>query len=136
MARINNTQRIVKEDYESDFHELIGKLAFVVNSFMEQTVTQINGNLDQTNFKSDIVTIKMTVDANGIPIGNNLIKSTVARPVGTTVLRAIDKTVLNSYATSQPFISFTYGANSSILKVLKISGLQANHEYDLVIKIE
>lgn len=136
MARLDNTKRIIKEDYDQKYHGLIGKLAFVLNSFMEQTVAQINGNLDQTNFKSDVITVKMTVDANGTPIGNNLIKSSVVRPTGTTVVRAINKTTSGTYPTSQPFISFTTGTSSSVMKVLNISGLQANNEYDLTIKIE
>lgn len=136
MARITNTQRLVKEDFKKEDQELIGKLGYVLNSFMEQTVQQINGNLDQTNLKSDVVTVKMTVDANGTPIGNNLIKSTVVRPIGTTVLRAINRTDNTVYPSSQPFISFATGTSASVLKVLNISGLQANNEYELVIRVE
>ena len=136
MGRIDNTRRIVREDYDEEYHALIDKLAFVLNAFMEQTVRQVNGNLDATNLKADLITIKMTVDSNGVPDGNNLIKSEVLRPSGTTVIRATNKTDGNVFPTSHPFISFTTGTNSRVMKILNISGLQALNEYELVIKIE
>lgn len=136
MGRLDNTRRIVKEDYDNKYDDLIDKLAFVLNSFMEQTVNEVNGNLDQTNLKSDIITITMTVDANGLPIGNNLIKSTVIRPTGTTVINSINVTNGNVYPTSQPYITFSTNSNSKIMKVLNISGLQASNKYQLTIKVE
>ena len=136
MGRIDNTRRIVREDYDDEYHALIDKLAFVLNAFMEQTVRQVNGNLDATNLKADLITIKMTVDCAGVPVGNNLIKSEVLRPLGTTVISATNKTTGGVFPTSHPFISFTTGTNSRVMKILNISGLQADNEYELVIKIE
>lgn len=136
MARIDNTRRIVREDYEKEYHALIDKLGFVLNSFMEQTVRQVNGNLDNDNLKSDIINISFKVDAAGLPIGNNLIKSEVTRPIGATVLSAINTTDGTVYPTSHPFITFTTGTNSRVLKILNITGLQANNSYQLTIKIE
>ena len=136
MAKIDNTRRIVREDYEAKYHDLIDRLGFVLNSFMEQTVRQVNGNLDAENLKADIITVKLTVDACGIPVGNNLIKSDVIRASGTNVISAINKTDGDVFPTSHPFISFTTGTNSRVLKIRNISGLQADNEYELVIKVE
>ena len=136
MGKLDNTRRIIKEDYDQKDHDLIGKLGYVLNSFMEQAVTQLNGNIDIANLKADIITVSMKVDASGIPIGNNLIKSDITHVTGTTVIRALNKTSDTTYPTDQPFISWTGGVNSSVIKVKKISGLQANHVYDLTIKVE
>lgn len=136
MGKINNTKRIVREDFDSEYHSLIDKLAYVLNTFMEQTVRQVNGNLDSTNLSSDIITAKMTVDANGTPIGNNLIKSSVSRPVGVSVLNHTNKTNGNVFPTSHPSISFTAGTGTGVIKIRNISGLQANNEYELTIKVE
>lgn len=136
MAWIDNIRRIVKEDFDPKYHDLIDRLAYVLNTFMDQTVSQVNGNLDIENLSADIVTVNMIVNTDGVPIGNNLIKSTVSRPTGTTVKRAINLTDSTEYAESQPFISYTTGTNSNVIKVLHISGLQADQEYQLVIKIE
>ena len=136
MARIDNTRRIVREDYDKEYHGLIDRLGFILNSFMEQTVRQVNGNLDESNLKADIITIKITVDACGVPIGNNLIKSDVIRPIGTTVISATNKTDGNVFPTTHPFITFTFGLSPRVLKIRNISGLQANNEYELIIKVE
>ena len=136
MGTIDNTRRIIREDYDSKYHDLIDRLGFVLNTFMEQTVRQVNGNLDETNLKADIITIKMTVNASGVPIGNNLIKSDVLRPSGTTVINTLNKTDGTVFPTSRPHISFTTGTNSTVMKVLNISGLQADNEYELTIKVE
>ena len=136
MARIDNTRRIVREDYDKEYHGLIDRLGFILNSFMEQTVRQVNGNLDESNLKADIITIKITVNSCGVPIGNNLIKSDVIRPIGTTVISATNKTDGNVFPTTHPFITFTFGLSPRVLKIRNISGLQANNEYELIIKVE
>ena len=136
MARIDNTRRIIREDYDKEYHGLIDRLGFVLNSFMEQTVRQVNGNLDASNLRADIITVKITVNASGVPIGNNLFKSEVIRPIGTTVISAANKTNGNVFPTSHPFITFTTGTNSTLMKIRNITGLQADNEYELVIKVE
>ena len=136
MARIDNTRRIVREDYDKEYHGLIDRLGFILNSFMEQTVRQVNVNLDESNLKADIITIKITVNSCGVPIGNNLIKSDVIRPIGTTVISATNKTDGNVFPTTHPFITFTFGLSPRVLKIRNISGLQANNEYELIIKVE
>ena len=107
MGTIDNTRRIIREDYDAEYHDLIDRLGFVLNTFMEQTVQQVNGNLDETNLKADIVTVKMTVNASGVPVGNNLIRSEVLRPDGTTVIKATNKADGTVFPTSRPHISFT-----------------------------
>ena len=47
MGTIDNTRRIIREDYDSKYHDLIDKLGYVLNTFMEQTIQQVNGNLDE-----------------------------------------------------------------------------------------
>lgn len=134
MPRLDNTKRIVKEDFQSEYHELVGKLAYVLNRFMEQTVDVLNGKVDDENLASDIVVSEITVDASGVPTGNNLIKSAVSNPKGTNVIRAINRTNIGTYATNQPFISYEAGPSPNIIKIKKISGLQANNKYELTIR--
>lgn len=137
MSLIDNTKRIVREDYNQKDRNLVGKLGFILNSFMEQTVAQVNGNLGTENFRSDMITIRMTVNASGTPIGNNLIKSEVKRPIGTDVINAVNKSDSSLFPTSHPFISFTTtSADSRVMKILNISGLQDGDEYEITLKVE
>jgi hypothetical protein len=135
MARINRIKRILRGDFKSEFHPLIDRLGYVLNSFMQEVETQINGNLDIDNLASDVITFKIKVDGTGVPVGNNLVKSTVLRPSGTTVISATNEDDGDAFPTSQPFISFTTGTNSTVMKIRNISGLQADADYTLTVQI-
>ena len=133
MGKLDNVRRIIKEDFKSEDQELIGKLAYVINSFMEQVVRQFNGNIDFTNLSEDVVQYTVTVDGSGVPIGNNLVKSTVNNPKGVVVVKAENKTSSTTYPTSAPWVSWT--PNGNILKIQKITGLQANNKYVLTLRV-
>ena len=135
MARINKIKRILRGDFKSEYHPLIDRLGYVLNSFMQEVETQINGNLDIENLASDVITFKIKVDGSGVPVGNNLVKSTVLRPSGTTVISATNNDDIDVFPTSHPFISFTTGTNSTVMKIRNISGLQAGTDYTLTVQI-
>ena len=136
MGRLDNIKRIIKEDFAPEYHDMIGRLAYILNSFMEQVEGEVNGNLDQDNLASDVVEYTVTVDSNGFPVGNNLVRSNVSRAKGTTVIKATNLTNTGVYPEGQPHISFTLDTNSFLIKVLHISNLQAGNKYQLVIKVE
>lgn len=137
MSLLDNVKRIVKEDYEPKYHGLIDKLAFVLNSHMEQVTAQINGNLDCANLKQDAVVVKFTVDSAGVPIGNNLLKTSVINPKGLRVRRAVSvDNPTTVFPTSQPFITYTTGTNAKVVKIIHISGLPTNTAFNLTIVAE
>lgn len=132
MSRLDNVRRIVKEDYDPKYHQLIDRLAYVLNSFMEQVTTQVNGNLDFTNLNQDITTVKITVDSSGTPIGNNLIRTEVRNPQGIQVIRAISvNNPSTTFPTNTPFISYSVTTNTQVLKITHISGLPADTAFNL-----
>ena len=137
MALLDNVKRIVKEDYEVKYHGLIDKLAFVLNSHMEQVTGQINGNLDCANLKQDSVVVKFTVNSSGVPIGNNLLKTALSNPKGFRVRRAVSvDNPTTVFPTSQPFISYTSGTSGKVVKIIHISGLPADIAFNLTIVAE
>ena len=134
MAKLDNVKRVVKEDYEAKYHGLIDKLAFVLNSFMEQVTNEVNGNLDFANLKQDAVTVKFTVNASGVPDGSGLLRTAVASPTGFQVIKVVNvDNPTTVFATTQPFISFTSGTSSGVVKIINISGLPANTAFNLTI---
>ena len=134
MAKLDNVKRIVKEDYDNKYHGLIDKLAFVLNSFMEQVTAQLNGNLDFSNLNRNLVTFKITVDSTGAPKGDGLVRTDVLGVKGATIIKATNKTTTSLFPTTQPFLSFTSGPNSQSIKITNISGLQADNKYELVVE--
>ena len=103
---------------------------------MEQTIRQINGNLDFTNLAQDQISFSMVVDSGGVPIGNNLVSSEIQSPSGLLVVGARNVTDSSVYPTNAPFISFVPTSNNTkVLKIQKISGLQADNKYDLTVLV-
>lgn len=136
MARIDDLKRINEGDYDSKDRPLIRKLAGTLNNFMEEIIREFNGNIDFENLVAQKKTFKMRVDSNGVPTGNNLISVEKSNPGGIHVIRALDKTNPSSYPTQAPFINYKINNNQgNVLKILKITGLVANHDYDLTVLI-
>lgn len=133
MARLDNIKRILRDDFESKYGDLIDRLAFVLNRFMEQVVREVNGNLDFTNLAEELQSYKVTVNASGVPIGNDLVRSSINNPSGLVVIKASNLTSITTFPTSAPWISFKPSGN--LLKIQKITGLQADNEYRLTLRI-
>lgn len=132
MGLLDNIKRLIKEDFPQEDQDLIGKIAYVYNSFSEQVVDQVNGNLDFSNLAMDVVCYTVTT-CSGAPVGNNLVKSTVSVPSGVMVIKAVNQTDSTVYPTSAPFVAYT--PNNNILKIKNISGLQDNNKYILTMLI-
>ena len=134
MGKLDNVKRVVKEDYDAKYHGLIDKLAFVLNSFMEQVTSEVNGNLDFSNLKQDSVKVKFTVDSSGVPTGNGLLRTSIASPTGFQVIKAVSSdNPTTVFPTSQPFITFTSGTGGSVVKITRITGLPADIPFELTI---
>ncbi len=133
MANLDNVRRIIKEDYDKKYHDLINQLGFVLNTFMEQTTTEFNGNVDFCNLAQDKITFNMKVDSAGTPVGNDLFRSTVISPSGTHVINAVDTTSSSAFVINQPFITFTVQTDAKVVKVNNITGLKANTTYKLTV---
>lgn len=133
MAQLDNIRRILKEDYPKKYHDIIDKLAFTLNRFMDQVVGTVNGNIDFDNLNQGVTQFSMTVDSSGTPVGNNLFKIEQTNVAGFIVISAINKTNGAVFPTSTPFISAT--RSNFVIKVNNISGLQADNKYDLTVMI-
>lgn len=133
MATIDNVRRIIREDFEPEYHQLIDKLAYVLNTHMEQVTDQINGKLDFTNLNQELLTVRLTVDSAGLPIGNTKIRSTVLNAKGLIVVKATNKTNGTVFPTATPFITFV--STGLIIDIKDITGLQTDNEYELSIVV-
>lgn len=133
MAKLDNVKRIVKEDYDAKFHDLIDKLAFVLNSFMEQTVSTVNGKLDFDNLNQDIVTFKIKVNSSGVPIGSGLLRTSTIGVKGFQVVKVFNKDRADVFPTSQPFLTFKAGPNSAVVKIVNVTGLAADDSWELTV---
>lgn len=128
MSKISGVKRIVAEDYAKEYQQLVSRLGYILNGFMDESVDIINGGLNFDNLAFNLVTFDITVDADGKPIINNKVNINKTNPTGFNVIRAINLNNTAVYPISQPFISFVPGADG-VMTVTNISGLQGNSKY-------
>lgn len=117
------TQRLLKpEDFDTKDQALIQKLAFPINTFMQQVISALNKNLDFNNLNQQINTFTVSVDANGAP--TSPIQFTVnltTKLYGLYVINAVNTSSIIRYPIAQPFISYTSNANK--VTINNIAGL-------------
>lgn len=132
MARVPDIKRIQKEDFEGEMRDAIDKIAFPINSFMEQTKAVLDKGVDFQNLNQEIITLETTVDMNGSPIIESKWKSNLKSKIaGNICINAFNLTNTAGFPLNQPFISFIQ--NGNIVTVLNVTGLQPNEKYRLVI---
>lgn len=134
MARLTNVKRIITEDFEPQYQNMISRLGFVLNEFMSDTVEIINGNIDFDNLAQKMVQFDITVDVNGKPLKGADVNVGKNSPSGIMVVRAQNLTNSSVYPTAAPFVSYVPKGNN-IVTVSHIIGLQPNMQYRLTIVV-
>lgn len=135
MSKLDNVQRIIIEDYPDEHKDTVAKLATVLNFFMENVVSTVNGQLDFDNLKRQLVTIDIVVDSNGIPINGTHRFAAKSGAKGSNVISARGTNNINQLPTSAPYISFDSTQESGIYVIRKAYGLQFNVKYRLLVEI-
>lgn len=133
MARRLDVKKISKEDFEEEYQELIDRLAFPLNSFMEQTRNALDGNLDFNNINQEVVSLDISVDVNGIPkIITKYASNLNTRVIGHQVIAAVSvNNPTTVFATNQPFINFIQNAN--LVTINKVTGLPVDERFRLTV---
>lgn len=119
--QIPNARRIVVEDFKQDDRETVGKLAEILNQFMDDLVELSQGNIGIDNLTRTIRSIDVTVDANGVPIGISQINTNLNSFSGKNIL---DVQSLSGGANviSVPYLDCIYQGNG-LVKIIKFYGL-------------
>lgn len=128
--KLNNIKRLVKEDFSKDDRELIDKLSFALNPFLEQIGTIFNKNVDFDNLNQEIVNIPVEVDSLGVPKTQTVVKTTLKTKIkGAYIIRADNLENDGTFPSGAPFITYSFSGN--IITVLHVTGLPANKRYSL-----
>jgi hypothetical protein len=132
MPRLTNVKRIITEDFEPQYQNLISRLGFVLNEFMSDTVDIVNGNIDFDNLSQKMIQFDITVDANGKPLKGADVNVGKTNPSGIQVIRAQNLTNSSVYPVQAPFVNYVPKGNN-IITVSNVLGLQANNQYRLTV---
>ena len=133
MSKLPNTRKILSDDFPKEAKTVIDKLAFILNKFMQDVVSVVNGNLDFDNFRHQKVSFELKIDASGNPIGNDIIRNTMQDGVvGIECIRAVSLDTVDNFPTATPFINYDYGTNGQ-LRVKHATGLVPNEKYNITV---
>jgi len=134
MGRVPNLNRITTEDFAQEDQALVSKMAFPINTFMEQVANVLDKRIDFDNLNQEIITMTVTVDSTGNPLTPAKYKSDLlTRIQGMTCIRCQDLDSPGTPPVNTPFATFVQ--STSIVSVSNIKGLTANTRYRLTFLI-
>lgn len=132
MAKLDSPKRIIKEDFEEDYQEMIDKLAFIQNTFNEQVYQAFNKSINNDNLSREFVTITVENGGGNLKMPTQF-KIGLSKIIGMNTIRAENLTNLAVYPTSIPFLTWTL--NGNIITVKNVSGIQDNNKYRLTLEV-
>lgn len=131
MAKVNNIKRIIAEDFDSDYQNLIRQLSFTLNPLLEQLTNAFNKNIDFDNLNQEIIPIQTEVDSSGVPKSTLEVKTTLKTKIkGIMVISAINLTD-GALLVGAPFIN--YDLITGGFKIKQVTGIVPNKSYSLSI---
>jgi len=134
MPKLSDIRRIVPEDYEEDFQESAEMIAGSYNEFADEIYQIVNGGLDFENLARSLVSIDITFDASGNPVGNSSIVTRLAYVSMIHLGKVQNLTNGSARLTQIPFIDWTYTGNGAVRITYGI-GFTAGTKYRLVLEI-
>lgn len=134
MSKLPDIKRITKDDFDSQYQGLIDRLAFPLNSFMEQVRNILNKGVDFDNLAQELVTVTIQTNDVSMPISKVSFKTNLTNRIkGIMVISGQITSDNTSYVTQYPFISFTQ--NNSVITINNISGLDKQKTYSFLLQL-
>lgn len=129
--KLKSWRRLISQDYDKEDQKLIEQISSPINNAMNELYFTLNGRTSLTdNMHCTVKDLDITVDSRGIPKNGSSSSFNLDKPgsvLGITVLAAFPQQNTNSYATSQPFVSFVQNGSSIIIN--NITGLPENQRF-------
>lgn len=132
--KIQIPKKLRTEDFDSDSQDMVSKIGFIYNSFVDEVYQALNGRLDTDNLARKLVTINVIIDKNGNVVNPPQIKLDLpVRVSGVNVIRAVNLINPAISPTSAPFVGFS--ATSTQLTINYVLGLPLNSQFQLTLEI-
>lgn len=130
--KLQGIKRITVEEFKSEEQEMVGKLSFILNNFMEQISNILNNNVDYDNLNREVINFNVTTDASGVPKNPlQLQLSLKTRLKGFNVIKA-DNVQDGTPITGAPFLVYT--TSGSLVTVSRVLGLPANKKFSITME--
>jgi hypothetical protein len=133
MPKLSDIRRIIPEDYSQDDQDVINGVAGSYNEFADEIYQVINGQLDFDNLARAKVSIDITFDSTGKPVGNASIGTNLSF-VSMLHIGKIQNITNASRITQVPYLDWSFQGNG-IVKINYGVGFSTGIKYRLTLEL-
>lgn len=135
MAKPPSIRRLRTEDFSPEDRQLIERISYSINDFLDQVVFLFTKGVDFTNLNQQLQTIDIVTNSSGeLPEAITIRTDLKTKVAGGMLIGLTNNTNSSILPTSQPFISVV-PVSTSQAQLQHISGLTANTEYTIKIML-
>jgi len=134
--RLPAAKRIVIEDLPAEIQQPMEVVATILNPFIEDVTTILNGQVGSDNLERKVVTFDVKTNANGLIVGNLDIVTGLARPPrGSSVVNVqmTENSQQVANITNTPYLVFQ-PISAQAVRVNKILNLKENSKYTITVE--
>ena len=132
--RADNLRRVTGEGMDDSQRQVVERIGETVNFHLEQLINIINGNIAYDNTRTELITIDVTTDANGVPLSQTRFVASIGA-IGCVVISAKNQNNSAIFPQSAPFVTFSVVGNG-VYQIKHVTGLQANQKYRLILELK
>ena len=134
MPKLSDIRRIIPEDFSEEDRPTAEKIAGSYNDFADEVYQTINGQLDFDNLARAKVSLDITFDSNGNPIGSSNVSSNLS--FVSMVLIGNIQNLTNSSArfTTSPYLDWSYIGNG-IVRINYGIGFKTGTKYRVTLEL-
>lgn len=129
MAKIGDLKRLTKEDFAADDQELIDRLAYVLNPFMEKVVGAFSKGIDFNNLNQELATFSVEVNGSGVPTSKTSVKYNLKTRLNGVIVVSAQNTTDSTPVTGAPFI--TYVQDGASVNITNVTGLPVGKKFTI-----
>jgi hypothetical protein len=136
VPKLSDIRRIIPEDVDNKATptEIIETVAGSYNEFADEIYGVVNGQLDFDNLARTKITIDLTFDATGKPIGSSTIASNLSFVSMVHIGNVQNLTNSSTRLTQAPYINWTL-QGGGIIKINYGIGFIAGTKYRLILEL-
>ncbi len=136
MPKISNIRRIIPEDVDKDATpvEIVETIAGSYNDFADELLEVINGGLDFENLSRRKITLDISFNSSGIPLGNAVVNTGLSFVSILYIGKIQNVTSPASRITQVPYLDWTY-QGGGFLKINYGVGFTAGVKYKLTLEL-
>lgn len=136
MPKISNIRRIIPEDVDKDATpvEIVETIAGSYNDFADELLEVINGGLDFENLSRRKITLDISFNSSGIPLGNAVVNTGLSFVSILYIGKIQNVTSPASRITQVPYLDWTY-QGGGFLKINYGVGFTAGAKYKLTLEL-